>query len=311
MAGLSEIVSDIRSGGMTYHDVILRPRHFSAFNTSDQNRKLVEDPSSDPTQRSAWHQCYELAGALVKGRIPDPVKGANHYYSDFIKPPSWTHTKGAVLTLRVENTLFYRLPIRSKRIILPIILLGASLVVFGFSAYAQVARTPLHFNLDEERRVHSSESIANHSIAVYYGCGTECEGGFGYLMRLPENNGHRSITALDICGLQTKIRRCISCFRRAGGNHRRHVGKSAFVYTKPLEKSFDIPSVARWAPNDSKLAVLFNDNGQQDLFVFGGFENGSTRVTSVRVPPAEHYAIEWDATGKRECRSMVDRQFST
>ncbi|MEK7619373.1 MAG: cell wall hydrolase [Patescibacteria group bacterium] len=285
--------------GMTYHDVILRPRHFSAFNTSDQNRKLVEDPSSDPTQRSAWHQCYELAGALVKGRIPDPVKGANHYYSDFIKPPSWTHTKGAVLTLRVENTLFYRLPIRSKRIILPIILLGASLVVFGFSAYAQVARTPLHFNLDEERRVHSSESIANHSIAVYYGCGTECEG----VRIFDETTGkQRASFNYGVGYLWSANKKYVAAFHASAGQGVTigdMSGNQLFVYTKPLEKSFDIPSVARWAPNDSKLAVLFNDNGQQDLFVFWGFENGSTRVTSVRVPPAEHYAIEWDATGKR------------
>lgn len=285
--------------GMTYHDVILRPRHFSAFNKTDRNRKLVEDPSSDLTQRYAWHQCYELAVAIIGGNIPDPTNGANHYYSTFIKPPSWARSKGAVLTLRIENTLFYRLPVRSKRVILPIIFLGALLLASGFFAVAQIKLAPDRNDLEEEKHSHSYESIANHSVAVYYGCGTECEG----VRIFDETTGkQRGSFNYGVGYLWSANKKYVAAFHMAAGHGVTigdMFGNKLFVYTKPIEKSFDIPSVAAWAPNDSKLAVLLNEDGQQELFIIFGFESGNTRVTSVHVPSAEKYAIEWDATGRR------------
>lgn len=285
--------------GIAYHDVILHPSHFSAFNKTDRNRKLVEDPSSDLTQRNAWHQCYDLASGILSGSIPDPTKGANHYYSTFIKPPDWAHSKGAVLTLRVENTLFYRLPVRSKRVILPIIFLGASLLATGFFTFAQATRTPSLNHLEEEKRSHSHESVADNSTAVYYGCGTECEG----VRIFNETTGkQRASFNYGVGYLWSANKKYVAAFHMAAGHGVTigdMFGNELFVYTKPIDKSFDIPSVAAWAPNDSKLAVLLNDEGQQELFIFWGFESGTTRVTSARVPPAEKYAIEWDTTGRR------------
>lgn len=285
--------------GIAYHDVILHPSHFSAFNKTDRNRKLVEDPDGDPTQRNAWHQCYDIASGIISGSITDPTKGANHYYSTFIMPPDWAHSKGAVLTLRVENTLFYRLPVRSKRVILPIIFFGASLLAAGFVTFAQVNRAPSLNYLDEEKRSYSHESVADHSIAVYYGCGTECEG----VRIFDETTGkQRASFNYGVGYMWSANKKYVAAFHMAAGHGLTigdMFGNELFVYTKPIEKSFDIPSVAAWAPNDSKLAVLLNEDGQQELFIIWGFESGTTRVTSVHVPSAEKYTIEWDATGRR------------
>ena len=75
-------------------------------------------------------------------------------------------------------------------------------------------------------------------------------------------------------------------------------GKELFIYTKSLEKNFDMPSVAQWAPNSSALAVLVQDDTTRyDLFVVWGFDD-AVRVTSVQIPSIDAYAIAWDEAGR-------------
>ena len=157
--------------GTTYHEVILHPRHFSAFNKNDSNRIFVEEPGHDPSQLGAWKECYEIAAGIIQGSIADPTKGANHYYSAYIKPPFWM--KGAIQTLKVDNTFFYRAPQKAKRMILPIILLA--FIMIGASIFASEASRikPRDFERDSP---YFKERIADDVVAVYYGCGTECEG---------------------------------------------------------------------------------------------------------------------------------------
>jgi len=100
--------------GNNYHEVILHPKHFSAFNPSDPNLPYVKNPLLDQTQSKDWYECYKIAGQIISGEMKDQTGGANHYFSTFIKPPHWTKDKNARLKLKVGNTLFYEIKTKSK-----------------------------------------------------------------------------------------------------------------------------------------------------------------------------------------------------
>lgn len=97
--------------GTTYYDVLTEPAQYSAFNKSDSNRKFVEDPLHDnkAANKRAWLNCYAIAEEVLAGGVDDSSEGANHYYSEFIDPPSWTKVEEARFIKKIDNTLFYYL----------------------------------------------------------------------------------------------------------------------------------------------------------------------------------------------------------
>jgi hypothetical protein len=71
----------------TIHEVCTQPWQFSCWNASDPNRgKLlaIAIESSDPAIRD----CRLAAEAVLNGEA-DFTNGADHYYADYIKAPSW------------------------------------------------------------------------------------------------------------------------------------------------------------------------------------------------------------------------------
>ncbi len=279
--------------GNTYHEVILHPRHFSAFDKNDPNRSLLEDPKRDLTQHEAWRECYRIAGSIIRGDIVDPTKGANHYYSTYIKPPFWT--KGATQTLKVDNTLFYRLPQKAKRVVLSIVFLA--FIMIGASVFVSEASRIKFRDFDQESP-YFKERIVDDSVAVYYGCGTECMG----VRVFDEKTGKQKAEFNYGVGyIWSPDKRLFATFHSSAG-HGFTVGNGKgevlFTYTKPLENSFDIPNFAQWSPDSSKFAVVIQDSETEyELFIVWGF-GGAARVTSVRIPSAQTYAIEWDRTSR-------------
>lgn len=71
--------------GVTLKDVILKPFAFSSFNHDDPNRdKLLSAYVSDPL---TWAAIDALCSLYETGTIPDPSRGADHYYRDDLQPP--------------------------------------------------------------------------------------------------------------------------------------------------------------------------------------------------------------------------------
>lgn len=101
-------VADKRWGN-TYHEVILEPKQYSAFNDSDPNYPFILDPfhQNNLIDKKSWKECYEIAGQVMSGKVADPTNEANHYYSDYIEPPYWTKSKQAQFKIKIDNILFY------------------------------------------------------------------------------------------------------------------------------------------------------------------------------------------------------------
>ena len=90
--------------------MILRPWQYSAFNSSDQNRKYVEDPfrSGNSADKKAWQSCYETAGLVISDAIPDPSSGADHYHDDSAPKQSWM--KPEYFKKKIGPFSFYDVP---------------------------------------------------------------------------------------------------------------------------------------------------------------------------------------------------------
>ena len=95
--------------GATYNDVITQPSQYSALNEDDDNREYVEDPlhRNDQLYRIMWRRCYEIAGKVIAGELPDPVDGANHYYDISIDEPWWASQETFVI--QIDTVRFYKL----------------------------------------------------------------------------------------------------------------------------------------------------------------------------------------------------------
>jgi len=92
-----------------YHDVILEPKQFSAFNKYDENFEFVKNPFTDETQIDEWRECHEVARKVMQNEVEDSADGANHYFSNFIPDPYWTKWKRAKFKIQIGNTLFYNI----------------------------------------------------------------------------------------------------------------------------------------------------------------------------------------------------------
>ncbi len=100
----------------SYHKIILESSQYSVFwekSPKDKNLKALRDPlgtTENPADNEKWKDIYFIAGQVINEDIPDPTKGANHYYSKIkknYKPPYWATKK--TFTVKIDNTYFYRL----------------------------------------------------------------------------------------------------------------------------------------------------------------------------------------------------------
>ncbi|MDO9399634.1 MAG: cell wall hydrolase [bacterium] len=112
------------------------------INLSGKNLPYMRNPFLDKAQITSWYNCYKIAGQIMAGEVSDPTGGANHYYSEFIKPPYWTKGKNAHFKFKIGNTLFYEIK-SNKRGFIKIkiaVLIFVSLIVLVFSGlYLAVA----------------------------------------------------------------------------------------------------------------------------------------------------------------------------
>jgi len=102
-------VDNPRWWGDSYPTVILKPAQFSAFNPTDVNYQFVVNPlhTNNPSDENAWYESYEIAGQILNNEVDDPTKGADHFYSADIAPPSWADEKK--FTVQISKHRFYRL----------------------------------------------------------------------------------------------------------------------------------------------------------------------------------------------------------
>jgi spore germination cell wall hydrolase CwlJ-like protein len=88
--------------GSTIREVCLKPWQFSCWNANDPNRKVIESVGpNDPN----FSQCFDVAGRVVSGKVPNPVEGATRYYAEYIAPLFWV--RGATLVSKVSVHSFY------------------------------------------------------------------------------------------------------------------------------------------------------------------------------------------------------------
>lgn len=287
-------VEDARWGN-TYHDVILQKLQFSAFNIHDPNRHIVENPTENQSEQKAWHESYVIAGNIIQGTIPDPTEGANHYYSTFIRPPKWTRAQGAALTLRVENTLFYLVPASGKRMILPALCIA---LLCAIISYVVIISTRVEaYNMSVEKSKHFHERVADNSIAIYYGCGTECEG----IRVFNERTGKKIAEFNYGIGYQwdPDKRRAVAFHTspEQGLTIGDKNGNELFTYMQSEhERSTDeLPRFVSWAPDGSRLAIIYN-NGGNDINELLIFDTRSPifLLTKNRIPTAQSHSFYWD-----------------
>lgn len=50
-----------------------------------------------------FDRCWEIAEAVIAGTVPDPTKGATHYFASYIKTPSWAANKTPCYTVGVHR----------------------------------------------------------------------------------------------------------------------------------------------------------------------------------------------------------------
>lgn len=81
----------------TVAEVCLQRKQFSCWNPDDPMRPkvLAVDGATIPFQECLW-----AAYSVLRGEVPDPTNGANHYYApSTINPPRWAQGQTPVRTI--------------------------------------------------------------------------------------------------------------------------------------------------------------------------------------------------------------------
>jgi N-acetylmuramoyl-L-alanine amidase len=82
------ILNRLNSGrfGKTIHDVVLKPKQFSAWNPTDPNREvMLRTPAADPR----YGKVRDLVLRALSGETPDPTGGAEFYHARGVTPKDW------------------------------------------------------------------------------------------------------------------------------------------------------------------------------------------------------------------------------
>jgi hypothetical protein len=103
-------VQDFQSRWSTsYFKVITQKAQYSSLSIGDPNRSYVDDPigTGNILDKKAWIRCYEIAGNILANSVEDPTGGANHFYDESIRTPSWA-TKNTFI-IKIDTLFFHRL----------------------------------------------------------------------------------------------------------------------------------------------------------------------------------------------------------
>lgn len=87
--------------GLTWREVITKPKQFSCFNPNDPNRRLMKHLQN----LDNWMSCLEAARVVYEGLVADNTLGATHYCT-IDSNPRWL--KGMQETVRIGNHKFFK-----------------------------------------------------------------------------------------------------------------------------------------------------------------------------------------------------------
>lgn len=85
--------------GSTLQDVIFAPSQFSGVNTNEWNK--VSSGKMNEQEQKIYKRLLQISSGVLRGDIPDPTSGADHYFNPKLVKPSWskkmknTYTSGA------------------------------------------------------------------------------------------------------------------------------------------------------------------------------------------------------------------------
>lgn len=97
------IKNRVRQKKRTYHQVILQPFQFSAFNKNDPNYEKLKDPEAfDPAQ---WEKCLEVARYVHSCKDDRNTIGAATHYHTAAVSPDWA--EGGTVVRQIGAHIFY------------------------------------------------------------------------------------------------------------------------------------------------------------------------------------------------------------
>ena len=89
--------------GNTLEEVVFAPKQFSGVGTKEWNKADKGDMTAE--EFSKYKRLYSIASGAIRGTIPDPTGGANHYFNPKLVKPSWS--KGMKNTYTSDAHDFY------------------------------------------------------------------------------------------------------------------------------------------------------------------------------------------------------------
>lgn len=89
----------------TYENVIYQPWQFTGVN-SLLWKKTFYPKKLNPRELTSWQDAQKIAKEVIEGRISDPTRGADHYYSIIIPIPKWA--KKMQKTAKIGKHIFFK-----------------------------------------------------------------------------------------------------------------------------------------------------------------------------------------------------------
>lgn len=74
--------------GLSISEIVTKPWQYSAM-AAPGDRQLTKWPAADD---ASFVLCLQVVEDCCSDRVPDPTRGATHYFDDSIAPPQWTQT---------------------------------------------------------------------------------------------------------------------------------------------------------------------------------------------------------------------------
>jgi len=71
--------------GNTLMAVLFQRLQYSSLTYSSDPQLSLWPRDTDPS----WEECLTIADGVIKGRIDNPIQGADSYHDTSIKPPNW------------------------------------------------------------------------------------------------------------------------------------------------------------------------------------------------------------------------------
>ncbi|MBI4268609.1 cell wall hydrolase [Candidatus Uhrbacteria bacterium] len=282
-------VDDVRWGD-TYHDVILEEKQFSAFNAGDSNRRLVENPMLNAGEGNAWRDCFTIAGKVISGEIADPTGGANHYHAKK-NDPEWARKMRK--TLRVGNTSFYTDRAGTK---IPAAPAFIAMILFTASVSVYAASSPrLDYSINPYGEfVHVRHYLGDNLVALYDGCGTECEA-----VRVfdEQTNEMRAQFVYGVGYVWSPDKKKVVAFHShdsgmtIGDRYGNVLYGDSHLYTT---EKYQLPIYAEWSPDGTTLAVI-TPTDIRSRVDFHLYETRGTYGRRISIPlrTSDRYLLEW------------------